>query len=119
MTNNVYWILQLALNDGALDDWTALINEMVAATKENEPGALAYEYWLNDDKTVCHIYERYEDAAATMVHLGNFGKHFAQRFMSLSTPTNFFVYGAYDDAVVDALTPIGATFMQALDGFER
>jgi hypothetical protein len=41
------------------------MEEMVANTntKQNEPDTIGYEWTINDDKTQCHIHERYAEAA--------------------------------------------------------
>ena len=118
MTNNVYWTIDISIKSGALDDLKALMDEMIAST-QNEDGALNYEWWISDDSTTCHIYERYTDAAAAMVHIGNFGAHFAERFMGLVDVTRFIVYGGHDENVRGALGGMGAAFMGSLGGFSR
>ena len=119
MTNNVYWMLELSLNDGAVEEWRSLMEEMVAATKANEPETIAYEWWLSEDESTCHLYERYQNTQAAKVHLQNFGKNFAKRFMGLSKTTRFVVYGDYDEGIVKALSPMNAEFMSPLGGFAR
>ena len=119
MSKNVYWMLELDLKAGRADDCRALMNEMVEATRENEPGALGYEWSLSDDGTRCHIFEHYANSEATMVHLGNFGEKYAARFLEILSPTKFTVYGAPDQQVRDALVPFGVSYMQPVGGFTR
>ena len=116
MSDNVYWILEAKINN--LDDLTTLMHEMVESTQA-ETGALNYEWHVSEDKTICHIYERYADSAATMVHLGNFGAKFAGRFMAALEVTRFVVYGSPDEQVVNALSPMGVLFMPPFGGFVR
>ncbi|MDA0195230.1 MAG: antibiotic biosynthesis monooxygenase [Bacteroidetes bacterium] len=119
MTDNVYWVLELSIKDGQLNNFQKLMNEMVEATKRDEPGALNYEWWLSEDKSACHIYERYADSDAAMAHLGNFGSKFAERFMTYVDPTRFMVYGKSSAQVKEALAGFGAVFMQSFGGFGR
>ena len=119
MTNHVYWLLELSIKDGHLDSFRSLMSEMTAATQNDEPGALNYEWWISEDNAACHIYERYVDSAATMVHLGNFGSKFAERLLSHVDPTRFTVYGNADDAVKGALADFGPVFMQPFGGFSK
>jgi quinol monooxygenase YgiN len=119
MTNNVYWLLELAIKDGELDNFKTLVKEMVEATERDEPGALNYEYWIGEDGSTCHIYERYTDSDATMVHLGNFGSKFAERFMGCVDPTGFTVYGSANAQVKEALAGFGPTYMGSFGGFSR
>lgn len=66
MSDAVHWLLALNIKEGELDNFKALVKEMVDATKANEPGTLNYEWFVSDDEKTCHIYERYADSAATM-----------------------------------------------------
>jgi quinol monooxygenase YgiN len=118
MSEHVFWILEMNIKDGAYDDLQALMAEMIAATRQ-EPGCINYEWFINEDRTRCHLYERYADSAAVLVHLGNFGKHFAKRFMALLQPTRYVVYGPASDEVRRALDGMGAEYMTLLDGFMK
>jgi len=94
------------------------MQEMVAATRE-EAGALGYEWFISADGSSCHINERYTDSAAVMVHLGNFGANFAERFMSMVAPAAFVVYGEASDEVRGALAGLGPAFYGTFGGFSR
>lgn len=118
MSNVVSWSLQMSVREGCLDDARALVPEMVEATR-SEPGALTYEYFLSDDGSSCHIYERYVDSAAVMTHLGNFGANFAERFMACFEPQSFSVYGPAADEVREVLDGFGARYLGTLDGFSN
>ena len=118
MSDNVFWIAELAIRPGQLDTFKALMNDMVAATKANEPGALNYEWFINEDSTTCHIYERYVDSAAVMVHMGNFAA-FGERWAAAVEVTRAMVYGAPSDEVKALLTGMGGTLMAPWGGFAR
>lgn len=118
MSSTVSWNLQLAVQEGRLDEARKLVSEMVEATRQ-EPGTVGYEWFLSEDGSVCHICERYADSNAAMVHLGNFGAHFAERFLACFTPTAFYVYGAPSDEVRSVLDGFGATYLGTLGGFTR
>lgn len=118
MSEHVHWMLELALK-GDLEDFKALMREMVEATMADEPGALIYEWFVDDAGKACHIYERYADSAATMTHLNNFGTKFAARFMELVQPTRITVYGAPDETATAALKRLNAAFMTEIGGFVR
>ena len=119
MSNHVHWVIEVNINDGQLDAFKSLMEEMVTATQADEPGALNYEWFFSADETQCHIYERYADSAATMVHLGNFGTKFAGRFMESVTPTRLVIYGSPSEDVRQAMAPLGAVHMEQQAGFAR
>jgi quinol monooxygenase YgiN len=118
MANVVSWNLQLLVRDGHLDDARELMNEMVSATLE-EPGSQGYEWFLSRDGKLCHINERYADSDALMVHLGNFGSKFADRFLTCFEPTSFSVYGEPSAEARAVLDGFGANYLGWLGGFDR
>ena len=119
MSDNVYWVLELAVQSGRLNELRALMEEMVAAARNNEPATLNYEWNISDDGAVCHIYVRYENPAAVMQHMNVFGTKFTDRFAALAQITRLVAYGAANAEVKAALAPYGAIFMQQFGGFKR
>ena len=119
MAKGVAWMLELNISEGQGAGLPDLIEEMVSATDENEPGTLDYQWSTSADGTVCHIFERYADSDAVMAHLGTFGERFASRFMEILTPTRFVVYGSPSQEVKDALAGFGPTYMGSAGGFSR
>lgn len=119
MSENVYWVLELAINRGRFEDFKTLETEMVEATERNEMGTLSYEYTISDDREVCHIYERYQDSAAAMTHLETFGVKFATRFMDVLKPTRFVIYGSPSAQVKEALAGMNPVYMAPFKGFNR
>lgn len=118
MSKAISWNLQMSVRDGRLNDARALMREMVAAT-DQEPGAQEYEWFLSGNGKTCHIIERYADSAAAMVHLGNFGSKFADRFLACFEPTSLLVYGEPSAEARAALDGFGATYLGWLGGFRR
>ena len=119
MNDNVFWTVEATIKPGELDNFKALMKDMVEATQANEPNTMNYEWFTSEDETRCHIYERYADSAATMTHVGNFGQHFAERFMAVLDVTGMTVYGNPNDEVREALSGFGAVFMVPIGGFAR
>lgn len=117
--SHVHWLLTVELADGKAEAFKELAAEMSAATKDGEPGALVYEWFLGEDGRTVHLYERYADSAATMVHLGNFRTKFAARFMGMCTVKSFLVFGKPDAAVREALAPSGVLHFEQIAGFIR
>ena len=118
MSDTVSWNLQMSVREGRLSDARELMPEMVESTRD-EPGTLGYEWFLGSDGTVCHIYERYADSDAAMVHLGNFGAKFAERFLECCEPTALYVYGEPSDEARAALDGFGAVYLGTFGGFSR
>ena len=119
MSDAVSWVIELDVKDGQLDAFKALAEEMSEATQANEPGASHYEWFVSEDGKAVHIYERYVDSAATMVHLQTFGEKFAERFLACVDPARIMVYGDPSAEVRAALAGFGASHMTQFTGFAR
>ncbi|MCX7558332.1 antibiotic biosynthesis monooxygenase [Sulfitobacter sp. F26204] len=119
MSDIIEWVLEMRVQEGQADKVQPLLDEMVAATKSDEPGALHYEYYMPEDRSTCTVLERYADNAAVMVHLGNFGAKFAERFLTVFVPERFTVYGLANAEVRGALAGFGATHQSMVSGFHR
>jgi quinol monooxygenase YgiN len=119
VSENIFWVAQLKIRPGKLDDFMALMRDMVEATQANEPGALNYEWFISDDGTLCHIYERYADSAAVMAHVANLQTKFMERFMAALEPVPSTAYGNPDDQVKGVLSQFGMALMAPIGGFAR
>jgi quinol monooxygenase YgiN len=119
MSDVVRWVLELNIKDGELENFNTLMNDMVEATKANEPGTANYEWFVSGDGKQCHICERYVDSAAVMAHLANFGEKFAERFLAILDPTRLVVYGDPSSEARNALAGLGAIHMEQVGGYAR
>lgn len=111
-------IVVLAVKQGELDAFRALMEEMVAHA-QTKPGTIIYEWFVSDDGGTVHIYERYLDSAAALESSNDFGEHFAERFIAAVDVTGFSVYGNPNDAVREAHSGVGAQFLEPFGGFAR
>ena len=111
--DDIHWIVTAEIAQP--EEFDALVADMVAST-EGEEGTIAYE-WLRSGDTL-HIYERYADSEAAMVHLGNFGA-FADRFTTVLSVTGLHVYGPASDALREAAAGFGAVHYDKVGGFFR
>lgn len=119
MSDIIEWVLEMRVQEGQADMVQPLLEEMVAATQQDEPGALHYEYYMPEDRSTCTVLERYADNAAVMTHLGNFGAKFSERFLTAFAPERFTVYGPANEEVRAALKGFGATHQSMVAGFHR
>jgi len=118
MPETVSWVLEVAIREGKLDEGRALMEEMAAATGE-ELGTLAYEWFLSSDGSVCHVYVRYADSEAVMLHMRAFGDAFAERFAACFEQTRMTVYGEPSDEVRTTLGDDGVAYLTTWGGFSR
>ena len=118
MTENIYWILELAVHADALEAFRVLMLDMVAAANR-ETGTLNYEWNISADGRICHIYVRYRNCAAVMDHMAGWDMKFSRRFAALAAITRMSVYGAPDAAVKAVLDPYGPVYYEQFGGFAR
>ena len=114
----VSWVVQCAVKDGQLDAFKELMEEMVAGTSE-EPGTLNYEWFISEDGSTVHLYEKYADSAATVAHMQAFGEKWAGRFMGCVDLERITVYGNPDEAAQKAIAPMGGSRLGTWGGFAR
>jgi quinol monooxygenase YgiN len=118
MNKDLFWLFTLQVNPGKYEEFKALVANIVVAT-EKESGTLAYQYSVNEDKTVVHIYERYVDSDAFVSHVAQTFGAFAQRFLALVSVSSLVVYGSPNAEARAALNSFNATYMTLFDGFSR
>ena len=114
----VYWLLELSIEPSQANEFDQIMKDLVAET-DRETGTMACEWNFNDDGTVCHIYERFENADAAMIHLGMFGDRFADQFLSACSVTDLTILGYASDEIKGALKGFSPTVLYQRAGFAR
>ena len=117
MSQEIHWLLEVAIHPGQKENFRAVAKDLIAAT-QSEKDTLAYEWNLSPDGTTCHIYERYKDSTAILIHVQSFGR-FAERFLQACHPTRFDLYGSPSAEVKAALADFQPTYYSHLGGFSR
>ncbi|WP_170334199.1 antibiotic biosynthesis monooxygenase [Ruegeria arenilitoris] len=116
-SDDVHWSIVMSINEGMEDNVVPLLTRMSDATMTNEPDALIYEYMRSGDAV--HIYERYANNAAAMVHMGNFGSNFADDFFATFTVESIAVYGPAEDDLKEVFADAPAVYLEKIAGFAR
>jgi quinol monooxygenase YgiN len=114
--HEVAWLLELVVNPNQFDAVWALMEEMVASTRD-EPGALGYAWFVGEENRTVALYERYADSAAVLAHLATFGERFAPRFFAAMAPSRLTVFGDPSEEARQALAGLNPTYLGFLGGF--
>jgi quinol monooxygenase YgiN len=117
MGDYVALLLEVSLK-GDLEDLKTLMQELVDSTQA-EAGTQVYEWSIDGEGGIIHVYEHFRDSSGVVAHLTTFGEKFADRFLALVSPTHLWVYGDPDDAAKEALSGLGPVYMSPLGGFTR
>jgi quinol monooxygenase YgiN len=118
MADDLYWVFTLNVRPGKFSEFRSLVADIVAASRE-EPGTLAYQYSVSADETTVHIFERYRDSDAFVVHVEETFARYAERFLQLVTIASLVVYGDPNASARKALDSFNARYMTLFDGFAR
>ena len=117
MSTAISWLFEAAVKPDGLDDYRALAEEITADNEAAEPGQVIFEWFLDDHDI--HIYERYADADAAVAHVGRFVANYAERFLSLCTPTRMSVYGVTTEELQAAIAGFNPRYYAPVAGHAR
>jgi quinol monooxygenase YgiN len=116
MRNEIYWVVTCGVTPGKFDDFKAVVEPLVAATKA-EPGSLTYDYSVSEDRTLVHIVESYSDSQAVVDHVTKTFSQYADAFTACVSVDGFIVYGWPDEAAKEILDGFGSVYMTPFEGF--
>jgi quinol monooxygenase YgiN len=119
MSDDIFYVFEVAIKEGRLEDFKAVMNDMVKATKGQEPGTTHYEWFISADSATCHIYERYANSKALVAHLKTVREKFSKALWATVEARRLTIYGSPDDEVREAFAGSGAIFMAPIGGFVR
>lgn len=108
-------VVTMKIHDGKLEEFKKIATACMATSRAKDVGTLQYDWFLNEDETVCTVIERYKDSDALLAHIGNLGDLLGQ----LVTITDFkpAVYGNPSQTLLQAtaaLQPKLNSFYQGL-----
>lgn len=63
------------IKEGKLDEFKQLIPFLISTVKEQDPGTLTYDWYLNEDRMECVVLETYTDSQAVLAHAGHVGEY--------------------------------------------
>ena len=118
MRNEIYWVVTAAIHPGKFEEFKGVVTGLVAETHK-ESGSLAYDYSVNADHTVVHIYESYRDSPSVVTHVQDTFSQFAEEFTALVAIEGFVVYGWPEPAAKEILDGFGSVYMTPFVGWTQ
>ena len=119
MAAPVHFVVDLAINEGKLDAFQAIANDMIARTR-NEAGALAYEWYLSADQRRCRVFEIYQDVDAVNAHLNGYAvRELIPKLVEHVKLDRFEVYGDPGPKAAASLKSFGAEIFSLWQGLGR
>jgi quinol monooxygenase YgiN len=115
-SEQVYWVFTVTVDQ--MDKFKPLIPKLVAAT-EKEPGALQFEFNIENDQKTVDIFERYTDSKAALFHQAESFGPFSKEFFAVAKLTRWVIYGTPSDEFKKANADFHPIYMTPFDGFVR
>lgn len=75
---NIQLTAKFKIHAGKVEEFKRIAAECVTAVKNNENGALQYDWFFSSDETECIVRENYTDSNAVLAHMGNVGELLGQ-----------------------------------------
>lgn len=98
---------RLNIHSGKLDEFNTIAAACMKNTREKDTGTLQYDWFYNQDQTICHVRERYRDSEALLEHIANLGANFGQLLSVVDFSAE--VYGSPSEALVKATEGLDLT----------
>ncbi len=118
MPDHVVYIDRFEIRDGKLEDFERYANGMASFVEEQEPGALSFNYYLNEDGTAGTAVFVFSNADALDAHLNLASSRFQQGYELLSA-TEIELLGTPSKGAVELAKSFNASIKRKLAGFGR
>ena len=117
--STVRFVVSFAITEGSLDAFERIVRVMSAEAQE-EPGTLAYQWFLSADRTRCRLFEAYVDGAAVLAHLtGPVVQELVPKLLETGTLAGLEVFGDPGPKASAVLAGLGAEIFPSWHGFAR
>lgn len=111
MSENIIWTVDGKIKNGQREAFDAVMHDLIEASSKEE-GTFA------EDQCSFHVYERYQNAASAMAHLGTFGAH-AEHFLAAADVTRFVVYSSLTPELSAGVEGLNPVYMTPFGGFVK
>jgi quinol monooxygenase YgiN len=115
----VTWTIECTINPDDLPQVQQLAEDLSHLCLHEEPDTHGYEWSVDPSGSIVHIFERYADSAAAMLHIRLFEERFAERFRALLKPERVVLIGSPSDELITSLAALSPLVLQPLVGFHR
>ncbi len=111
---------EFAINEGKLDEFKKLVQDMSSVVEANEPDTIDYQFYLDRDETKCIVRETYANSEAALAHnAGIASQTILPKIFSVSRISRFDVYGNPSEELRKMLAGFGPQIYDVFAGFSR
>jgi quinol monooxygenase YgiN len=118
--DNVHFRAEVTIEEGKVEEYKKLVQDMSRAVKANEPDTINYQFYLNKAETECVVWETYANSEAVFAHInGVASQTILPKIHSVSKISRLDVYGNPSVELQKALRSIGPQTYNLFAGFSR
>jgi len=118
MTDELQYTVVWNIKPEGLDAFKELAKKATELVRDNEPDIKGYQWYFNEDETICYTLEWHSSSESLLAHLANVGE-VLPKILGYSDISRFEVFGNPSSKAMDALKGLGAEFYGFFDGFTR
>ncbi len=120
LLDSIHYLVEFSVKPGKLDQFKEVANWFIEQCEAEEPGTMAYQWYLSEDGAKCYLFEQFNDSAGLVAHAG--GPRVQGRIGDLLETgdiTRFEAFGNPDAAAAEVLASFGAVTYPYFNGFSR
>ena len=117
-SNTIFYTVEFNINEGKLEQFTALAKEAIELVRSKEPDMKSYEWFFNADKSACFVNEYHTSSESMLVHLETVGPLLG-KILEISKLARLDVFGNPNEKATEALKGLNANINNHFAGFTR
>jgi quinol monooxygenase YgiN len=117
--NNVHFRAEVTIEEGKVEEYKKLVQDMSRAVEANEPDTINYQFYLNKAETECIVWETYASSEAVFAHINGIASQTILLRFIMSKISRLDVYGNPGEELQKALRSIGPQTYNLFAGFSR
>ena len=118
MTNEIQYTLEWKINAGGLNAFKELADSAIDTVLSNEPEMKGYQWYFNDDESICYTAEWHASSESLLNHLQNVSEVLPE-LLKHSEITRFEVFGNPNPQALEAVNSLGGKVFKYYGGFTR
>ena len=118
MADRIRMVAEFTIKRENLAAFKQLVEQAVELVTRNEPDALSYEWFFNNDESICTVLEVYKNVQAVNAHMANVGPTLNE-MLAVAPMTSLQVYGAVPDEMKPTVTSMGGKIHISFAGVTR
>lgn len=110
----IHIIARFKIKNGKLNEFKTGLEKCISLVKKNEPGALLYDWFIDEANLDCTVIETYRDSEAVLAHAGNVNEELS-KLMQISDFSGG-VFGNASPELTDAMKGMGIVPVPYING---